>query len=234
MSRSATDPLDPGPAGFAHRGLHSGDDPPENCLSAFAAAIAAGAGIECDLRLTRDDRIVVFHDSDALRLCADPAVIGRSSLAELGALRVGGAPLPTLEGLLRLVRGQVPLLLEVKVERDLWRWPPALASALAGYHGRFGVMSFEPRLIRLVKNKLPGWRRGLVVGDKLGPVRRAIALRLAEPDFLAVQRGTAQRGWVARERRRKPVYAWTVRTAEQRRTLSDQVDALIWEGDGRP
>ena len=32
-----------------------------------------GAGIECDLRLTRDDHVVVFHDKDAMRLCAsDP------------------------------------------------------------------------------------------------------------------------------------------------------------------
>ena len=39
---------------------------PENSLIAFAAALELGAGIECDLRLTADDQIVVFHDADAL------------------------------------------------------------------------------------------------------------------------------------------------------------------------
>src|SRR5215210_242323 len=80
-SRSAADPLDPGPEGFAHRGLHYGSGFPENSLLAFAAALEIGAGIECDLRLTADNRIVVFHDEDAWRMCASPMVIGRSTLA---------------------------------------------------------------------------------------------------------------------------------------------------------
>jgi glycerophosphoryl diester phosphodiesterase len=67
-SRSVPDPLDPGPAGFAHRGLHHGAGFPENSLLAFAAALELGAGIECDLRLTADDQILVFHDADAWRL----------------------------------------------------------------------------------------------------------------------------------------------------------------------
>ena len=85
----AADPLDPGPAGFAHRGLHYGSGFPENSLLAFAAALELGAGIECDLRLTADNQIVVFHDEDAWRMCASPMVIGRSTLAELGRLRLG-------------------------------------------------------------------------------------------------------------------------------------------------
>ena len=35
-------------------------------------------------------------------------------------------PIPTLESLLELVAGRVPLLLEVKVDGDIWRWVPAL------------------------------------------------------------------------------------------------------------
>ena len=234
MSRSAADPLDPGPAGFAHRGLHAGSAFPENSLIAFAAALEAGAGIECDLRLTADDKVIVFHDADASRMCGSPTVIGRSTHAELARLRVGEHPLPTLESLLGLVQGRVPLLLEVKVDGDLWRWVAPLRRALAGYHGRFGVMSFEPRLVRLLKTNAPEWRRGLVVADDLAPWKRRMALWLADPDFVAVETTAAPRPWVARQRRKGPVYSWTVRTAHQRKSLSDRVDALIWEGDGRP
>ena len=84
-SPSTPDPLDPGPAGFAHRGLHYGAAFPENSLIAFAAALELGAGIECDLRLTADNQIVVFHDADAWRMCASPMRIGASTLEELGA-----------------------------------------------------------------------------------------------------------------------------------------------------
>ena len=233
-SRSATDPLDPGAAGFAHRGLHSGSDFPENSLLAFAAALEFGAGIECDLRLTADDQILVFHDADARRMCGSPMRIGQSRLAELGRLRLGGGPLPTLESLLHLVGGRVPLLLEVKVADDVWRWAPALERALGGYRGPLGVMSFDPRLARLLKTNVPGVRRGLVIRDSLSRWRRWWALALADPQFIAVETATLGKAWVTRARRRMPVYSWTVRTPGQRKQAQVHADAAIWEGDGRP
>lgn len=228
------DPLDPGPAGFAHRGLHRGSEFPENSLLAFAAALEAGAGIECDLRLTADDRVVVFHDADARRICGSPMRIGECSLAELGRLRVGDGSIPTLESLLQLVGGHVPLLLEVKVAGDIWRWAPALKRALSGYDGRFGIMSFDARLPRQLRTNLPDVRRGLVINDRLSGWKRFWALRLAHPQFLAVETAALGKPWVERARRRMPVYCWTVRTAEQRRQAEVHADAAIWEGDGRP
>jgi glycerophosphoryl diester phosphodiesterase len=230
----APDPLDPGPIGFAHRGLHYGSGFPENSLIAFAAALELGAGIECDLRLTADDQVVVFHDTDAWRLCASPLRIGQASLKELGRLRLGGQPIPTLGALLELVAGRVPLLLEVKVADDVWRWVPALRRDLAGYHGSFGVMSFDARIPRLLKTNLPEIRRGLVIKDKLSPSKRWLWTWLASPQFLAVEVAAVGKPWVARARERMPVYSWTVRTPEQRRTASVHADAPIWEADGRP
>jgi glycerophosphoryl diester phosphodiesterase len=233
-SRSAPDPLDPGPVGFAHRGLHYGSEFPENSPIAFAAALETGAGIECDLRLTADDRIVVFHDRDAWRLCASRMEIGKSTLSELGRLQLGGHPIPTLERLLTLVTGRVPLLLEIKVDSDIWRWIPPLRAAFSDYSGPFGVMSFDPRIPRLVKTNLPSVRRGLVVRASLSPLRRRAAVWLADPDFLAVDRAALSQPWVSSARRRMPIYSWTIRTAEERRQAEVQADALIWEGDGRP
>ena len=233
-SRSAADPLDPGPKGFAHRGLHYGAGFPENSLVAFAAALELGAGIECDLRLTADNRIVVFHDEDAWRICGSPAVIGRSTLAELGRLRVGEGPIPTLASLLKLVAGRVPLLLEIKVDRDIWRWGPALRRELPRYRGPLGVMSFDPRVPRLVKTNMPEVGRGLVVRGDLHPLRRRMAMWLANPHFLAVERRALGRPWVERARKRMPVYSWTIRTAAERAQAEVQADALIWEADGRP
>jgi glycerophosphoryl diester phosphodiesterase len=242
-SRSATkapspDPLDPGPVGFAHRGLHGGAPLIENSFLAFAAALERGAGIECDLRLTADDQILVFHDADALRLCGSHVCIGQSTLAELAPLTVGNHPLPTLEQLLALVDGRVPLLLEAKVDAKtpgrFWRFGPALLAALDGYEGRFGVMSFNARLPRWLKTNAPGIRRGLVVADSLKPLRRRVAMWLADPDFLAVEAAALGKPWVERARRKMPVYSWTIRTAAQRETAAVHADALIWEADGRP
>jgi len=228
------DPLDPGPAGFAHRGLHAGTAFPENSLIAFAAALELGAGIECDLRLTRDNRIVVFHDADAWRLCASPVRIGEATLRDLGRLRVGEHPIPTLETLLQMVAGRVPLLLEIKVDGNVWRWAPALRQALQGYSGRIGVMSFDPRIPRLMNTHMPDIRTGLIVRADLTPYRRWFAMRLADPEFLAVERATLGAPWITRVRRRMPVYGWTIRNAVERAQAVVQADALIWESDGRP
>ena len=233
-SRSKPDPLDPGPKGFAHRGLHYGSGFPENSLIAFAAALELGAGIECDLRLTVDDQILVFHDADAWRKCGSPFRIGRSIHEELKRLKVGEGPIPTLESLLTLAKGDVPLLLEVKVDGDIWRWAPALRCALRGYVGRFGVMSFDARLARLLNTNMPEVRRGLIVRDDLSPFRRSLAIWLADPDFLAVDLASLGKSWVARQRERMPVYSWTVRMPEQRVQAQVHADALIWEADGRP
>ena len=233
-SPSKPDPLDPGPLGFAHRGLHHGPGFPENGLIAFAGALELGCGIECDLRLTADNQVVVFHDADALRMCGSPVRIGRTSWRNLSRLRVGEHPIPTLESLLTLVGGRVPLLLEVKVEQDIWRWAPALKSALGGYNGAVGVMSFDPRVPRLMKTHMPQVRRGLVIKDSLPAVRRRLAMWLADPQFVAVDRAALGKRWVERVRRRIPVYSWTIRTTEQRAQASVHADALIWEADGRP
>jgi glycerophosphoryl diester phosphodiesterase len=233
-SRFAPDPLDPGPAGFTHRGLHRGSNFPENSLIAFAAALEFGAGIECDLRLTADNRIVVFHDRDARRMCGSPMKIGESTLADISRLAVGDHPIPTLESLLALVAGRVPLLLEIKVSGDIWRWGPRLHEALAGYDGRFGVMSFDPRISRLVRIIIPGVRRGLIIRDCHSLLRRRLAIALAQPQFLAVELAALAKPWVSRARKRMPIYSWTIRTAEERAQAEVQADALIWEDDGRP
>lgn len=233
-SPSGPDPLDPGPKGFAHRGLHYGAGFPENSLLAFAAALEFGSGIECDLRLTADDRVLVFHDRETWRMCSSHLWIGRSTHAELSQLRVGDGPIPTLESLLELVKGEVPILLEVKVDQDIWRWMSALKNSLRAYRGRHGVMSFDPRVARLLKTRFPKVRRGLVIRDSLSSFKRRMALWLADPHFIAVERTSLGKSWVARERERRPVYSWTIKGPQQRVQAAVHADALIWEGDGRP
>ena len=57
---------------FAHRGLFDNQTRCENSLSAFEAAAQAGYGIELDLQMTADGKIVVFHDDDLQRMCSSP------------------------------------------------------------------------------------------------------------------------------------------------------------------
>ena len=68
-------------------GYGSIDEPgplaPENSLAAFAAAAEAGYGIELDVQLTLDNKAVVCHDPDLLRVAGDPRNIRDLAYDEL-------------------------------------------------------------------------------------------------------------------------------------------------------
>jgi len=221
--------------GFAHRGLH-GPGVPENSLAAFETAIAAGAGIECDLRLSADSVPIVFHDRDAARLCGSSRVCSGTSWAELSQLRLSNTEgrIPSLAQMLELVGGRVPLLLELKDERNAPRFAATVVADLRYYDGPVGVMSFAAGVGRWLAEHAPVVRRGLVVSGRDSTLRRWHKLRRADPQFLAVKVTELTQAWVHRARDAMPVYSWTVRTGEDRETAQVHADACIWEADGRP
>ena len=235
-SPSGPDPLDPGPRGFAHRGLH-GSGVPENSLAAFQAALDWGAGIECDVRLSGSGSAIVFHDADLKRICDVALDVERTPTALLTGQRLCGSEhyLPALWRVLEMADGRVPLLLELKTHNgNAAQLCNAVLRDLAARTGPVGIMSFDPNVVRWFQRTAPHIRRGLVIGKDLPPVERWLALVTAAPQFLAVHRECLDRPWVASIRKRMPAYAWTIRTPAERAQAEVQADALIWEGDGRP
>ena len=78
----------PCPVILAHRGA-SGLRP-ENTMPAYELALANGADIlELDVRMTRDGRVVVFHDKNAKRVTGRDALIRELDFAELRKLDAG-------------------------------------------------------------------------------------------------------------------------------------------------
>src|SRR5687768_17283825 len=235
-SRSEADPLDPGPVGFAHRGLH-GPGVPENSMAAFRAALELGAGIECDVRLTGDGQVVVFHDHNLRRLCASALAVESSQAAVLARQRLfdSNEHMPMLSELLELVAGQVPILIELKCRGgNAARLSEAVAAALARFPGPAGVMSFDPAVGGWLARHAPQVLRGLVISERASAFDRWRSIRAASPHFLAVHRETLGRRWIRQQRARRWVYSWTVRSPAERETAEIHADALIWEGDGRP
>ena len=235
-SRSATDPLDPGPRGFAHRGLH-GPGIPENSLAAFRAALDLGAGIECDVRLSADGDVVIFHDHDLRRLCASALTVEATSAQVLSGQRLFDSDehIPRLRDLLDLAAGKVPILIELKCRGgNAAKLAHAIFADLLEYTGPVGVMSFEPKAIRWFGRHQPQMRRGLVISGRASAFDRWRSIRMAAPHFIAVDRAALARPWVGRARSRHWLYSWTIRTAADRETAQVHADALIWEADGRP
>lgn len=226
---------------FAHRGLH-GAGLPENSPSAFAAAIARGFGIECDIQRSDDGQAMVFHDWELDRLTAETGPVARRSAEELGRIVLTGSAdgIPTLRHLLDQVAGRVPLLIEVKSRREMQIGGVcgAVRRVLEGYRGPHAVMSFDPRVGRWFLVHSPATARGLVVTEEgakgvVGSLKRHWSLWQAKPDFLAYDiRDLPSRFAAAQRRRGLPVASWTVRSPELRERAALHADAPIAEGAG--
>lgn len=226
---------------YAHRGRH-GPGRVENSLSAFAAAIEAGLGIECDVQRTADGRAVVFHDWELDRLTGETGPVATRTVAELTrtALRGTAETIPTLRDLLGLVAGRVPLLIELKSRRERPVAPlcRAVLRNLEGYPGPHAVMSFDPRVGHWFAGHSPETVRGLVVSEAnartLGAaIKRRFAVWRSRADFLAYDvRDLPSRFAAARRARGLPVLTWTVTTAALRERALAHADGWIAEGEG--
>ncbi len=140
---------------IAHRGYHDMNKTVwENTLSAFERAISAGYAIECDLQYTADSVPVVFHDGDMHRLCGVEGDVRAKTAGELGLFSIGGTSdrVPTLSQLLRLVKGRVPLVIELKAGRaNDEGFAEAVLDGLEGYAGPVALMSFDHWLLKDLK-----------------------------------------------------------------------------------
>lgn len=251
---------------IAHRGLHdTSRGIVENTAPAFEAAMARGCGIECDLRPASGGWPIVFHDEALDRLVDGAGPVAALMPADLARLRYRAAPATSLMSfadLLDLVRGRVPLLVELKSE---WTPPDAhflglVTSLASSYRGPLALMSFDPAVMAACAALAPKIPRGIVSGlyrrgdavpearlqhegwwdDCLTPERQQRLSHLlesaaAKPDFFAYHVAalpTPVTRYV-REVQGLPLFTWTVRSTADWQAAHAWADAAIFEGEPR-
>ena len=236
---------------IAHRGLHDmAKGVTENTAAAFQRAIEAGVGIECDVRSAADGTPVVFHDEVLSRLVDSDQAVRALSGSEISGLRYRdcGQSIMALPELLALVRNRVPVLVEIKTDQRPMpqRFAFAVASCLNSYKGPVGVMSFDIRAVSLFRQLAPTVTRGIVahsrqfetnvtaVADTAAVGRLPLEQwRDCEPSFCAycVDDLPCTQLRYACDTLELALFAWTVRTEEQREKARLWADAAIFEGD---
>ncbi len=99
---------------IAHRGASA--YAPENTMPAFALAAEQGADmIELDVQRTADGAIVVFHDETTERWGGIQRRVDGCTLADMQALDIGGARVPTLAEVCVFARQHnMPMNIELK------------------------------------------------------------------------------------------------------------------------
>ncbi len=212
---------------YAHRGLHGGGVP-ENSLEAFELACNSGHGIELDIQLSRDGEIMVFHDYTLTRMTGCDKKLCELDAAELSELKLLGTEqkIPTLREVLALVGGRVPILVELKGESFDSSLCPKAAEMLSEYKGSYCIESFNPLLVKGMKELLPDAFCGLLytntVRDKKSRSFLNIAITamafnfICKPNFIAyneVDRDSLPVK-ISTKLYRTPKFVWTVRSRE--------------------
>jgi glycerophosphoryl diester phosphodiesterase len=233
---------------IAHRGLHdSARGIVENSLSAARAAVAGGYGIECDVRLSRDGEVFVFHDDTFDRLTGETGTFRDRDSMELAGIKLhGGEKIPTLAALLAEVAGSVPVIVELKSDSfgDV-ALAGAVAAGLADYRGPVAVKSFDPAPIAILRAGDAPWPLGIVAQsdyrdeefDRLPAEQWEELIRFTHaaatrPDFLSWRAADLPAAVVEvfRACAGLPVMTWTVRTPQQAETALKHADQIVFEG----
>lgn len=153
---------------YAHRGLFDNEsDAPENSLAAFRQAIDAGYGMEMDVQLTKDDKLVVFHDATLKRMCGVDGNVWDYTLDELKHFRLMDSEekIPAFEEVLELVDGRVPLIIEYKMDRPLTKVCALGNELLTNYQGAYCIESFHPYALMWYRKHHPEVLRGQLSGN---------------------------------------------------------------------
>ena len=228
---------------YAHRGLHN-DVRAENSMSAFKAAVDAGYGIELDVHLSKDGKLVVFHDDTLDRVCGREGKVVDFTAEELATFKLCGTEdgIPLFSDVLALVDGKVPLLVEIKETSSDSSVSRATCEMLKSYKGEYIVESFNPLSLRVVKEKLPDVPRGILSHRYFERKKdRTLLFFLLQtlmlncvcrPSFIAYDHRHADsfslrfcRGFFG-----VPTIAWTVRsTEEEHEARKAGFDGIIFE-----
>ena len=189
---------------YAHRGLHSEDRQiPENSLAAFRLAAKEGYGIELDVQLSKDGKVVVFHDDTLDRVCGVHARVDDLTWNELSKLRLCGTEegIPLFSEVLSSIQGCEALIVELKNgprNRELCR---KTLNLLSGYHGNVCIESFNPLIVAWFRLHAPGLVRGQLAttienyaddnvrGVKAFLLHHTLLNFLARPHFIAYRIG---------------------------------------------
>jgi glycerophosphoryl diester phosphodiesterase len=227
---------------IAHRGLHDeAAGRPENSLPAFEHAAAHGVPFEFDVQLTSDGHPVVLHDADVLGIAGTPGLVRDLDARAVSALRLAtGLPVPTLDQVLELVDGRVPIVVDVR------RWTfdraatleRAVADRLRGYRGAAVTQSFDPFAVRRLGGLLPDRGVGQASGSlrAAGPVLAALGRSMltnvaTRPDFLTYELTELPARFVSFWRNaNRPVLGYTAHDGAEEARAREVADGFFFSG----
>ena len=225
---------------IAHRGLHD-ETSPENSLSAFKKAIEKGYAIELDVHQISDGTVVVFHDESLSRMTGNDGYLKFLTKNDLPMLYLNGTKetIPTLEQVLSLINGEVPVLIEIKNTGKVGSLEQAVIDILKKYKGQYAVQSFNPYSLGYFYQHAPEIIRGQLSGyfkdtkmsfmTKFVLKRMMLIKKVSYANFISYEEETLPNRFV-KKFKKLPLLAWTVKSQEEYMRVVKYCDNVIFEG----
>jgi len=230
----------PHPAIFAHRGASA--HAPENTLAAFELALAQGAdGIELDVKLSADGKVVVIHDATVNRTTGASGRVKDLSLAEMRSLGAGsffsasyvGEKIPTLEEVFETLGKRTFINVELtnyNTPRDHLVETVCMLVKKFNVQKRVLFSSFFPSNLSRTRSYLPEVPGGLLaLNGLLGAWSRSFGFSFGEYQALHPNIKDTTHEQVQRVHRLgKRIHVWTVNAeSDMRRLFGWGVDAIF-------
>ena len=212
-------------------------------MTAYALAIEKGVPIELDVRLSKDGRLMVFHDKSMKRMCGVSGDIYDYTYEQLQGFRLAGTNerIPLFTEVLKFVNGRVPLLVELKRGSPVWTLEKRAYHVLKDYKGQYAVQSFDPISMMYFRIHAPHIYRGILItkadegtlferaSSRLG-VQPFMWEPFSKPHFVScdIRCLTPKRLAKVREMG-ADLFIWVARTDEERRYAAEYACSVIGE-----
>ena len=145
---------------IAHRGIYNNITIMENSLESIMYAVKNNLAIEIDVRVTKDNYLIVFHDEDGSRLLKLKDKINTLTKDEIDY--ISNYHIPTLDEVLNLVNGKIPILIDIKDDNKIVR--KKVCELLKEYKGKVLIQSFIYDAVMFYKKN--NYISGLLISGK--------------------------------------------------------------------
>lgn len=206
---------------IAHRGIYDNKRIYENTISAFSRALKYNYIIELDVRMLVCGTLVVFHDQDMERLLHVEGDVEKITYDELSYM--AKFQIPTLQKVLELVNGAVPLLIELKTISKKGIFESKVAEVLDNYEGQYAIQSFNIKSIKwFYKN-----RKDVPIGYLIGKKNYHKEPFFRKYDFINIYYGLMNDKKIRKMREDKMVIAYGIKNKTEYDLKKDVYDNLI-------
>lgn len=159
---------------ISHRGNDIGINYPENSKEAILEVLKRDyiSGVEFDVRMTKDKKIVVVHDNTIKLSSNGNGLISNTKLKQLESYNFGTITQPlkiaTLDEVLSSINSNKEIIIEIKEESRRYKKIANIIYAIISNYKNLNIKlcSFNYELVKYLKKKYPNVNIGLLIGIK--------------------------------------------------------------------